>query len=90
MSQEKARADGKAKRDEFVLLRWRRHGKDWLYVARADGTKVGYWDMLTDESHPESPELADLLAAAVTTSHWPAPDVFASDGDTVEAAIWRP
>jgi hypothetical protein len=90
MSHEFVRADDKAERDEFVLLRWRRHGKDRLYVTRVDGTKVGYWDLLTDEAHPESPELADLLAAAVTTSAWPPPDAFTSDGDTVEAAVWRP
>ena len=91
MSHEFMRFDGEAARDEFVLLRWRRYGKDRLYVTRADGTKVGYWDLLTDEAHPESPEVADLLAAAVTTSSWPPPDASAPDADsTVEAAVWRP
>ncbi len=90
MSHEFMRADGEAARDEFVLLRWRRYGKDRLYVARSDGTKIGYWDLLTDEAHPETPELAGLLAAAVGTSTWPAPGAFAADNDTVEAAVWRP
>jgi hypothetical protein len=90
MSHEFVRADDKAERDEFVLLRWRRHGKDRLYVTRVDGTKVGYWDLLTDEAHPETPELADLLAAAVTTSTWPQPNAFAPEGDSLEAAVWRP
>jgi hypothetical protein len=89
MAHEFGRADGEAARDEFVLLRWRRHGKDRLYVARSDGTKIGYWDLLTDEAHPETPELAGLLAAAVSTSTWPVPGAFAPD-DTVEAAVWRP
>jgi hypothetical protein len=80
----------KAKNDEFVLLRWRRHGKDWLYVARADGSKVGYWDLLADQAHPESPDQAELLHAAVTSFAWSARDVCVSDGDAVEAAIWRP
>ena len=90
MSHEFVRADGRAEQDEFVLLRWRRHGKDRLYVARADGTKVGYWDLLTDEAHPETPDLTDLLAAAVTTSNWPQPNAFAAEGDALEAAVWRP
>jgi hypothetical protein len=90
MSHEFMHAEGEAARDEFVLLRWRRHGKDRLYVARSDGSKIGYWDLLTDEPHPESPELAELLAAAVTTSSWPPPGDFAPADDTVEAAVWRP
>ena len=80
----------KAKKDTFVLLRWRRHGKDWLYVARADGSKVGYWDLVTDQAHPASPDQADLLLAAVTTSIWPPRDAFAAEPDMVEAAVWRP
>lgn len=90
MSHEFMRADGEAAKDEFVLLRWRRHGRDRLYVARSDGTKVGYWDLLTDQAHPETPDLAELLTAAVTTSSWPSPNAFTADEDSVEAAIWRP
>ena len=33
---------------------------------------------------------ADLLTAAVTTTNWPPPDAFSADGDSVEAAVWRP
>jgi len=90
MSHEPTRTDGEAAEDVFVLLRWRRHGKDRLYVARADGRKVGYWDLISDEGHPESPDQADLLLAAVTTSTWPSADVFAAESDLVEAAVWRP
>ncbi len=90
MSHESMRADGEAEHDEFVLLRWCRHGKDRLYVTRADGSKVGYWDLMTDEAHPETPDQAELLTAAVTTSTWPAPDAFSADSDMVEAAVWRP
>jgi hypothetical protein len=32
-----------------------------LYVARTDGTRLGYWDLVTDEPHPERPELALVL-----------------------------
>jgi hypothetical protein len=49
-----------------VVNRWRRYGKDRLYVQRHDGTKVGYWDLLDDTAHPESPvdEGALVQAAA--------------------------
>lgn len=90
MAHDFRRADGEAAKDEFVLLRWRRRGRDRLYVARADGTKIGYWDLLNDEPHPESPDLTGLLTAAVTTSSWPPVDPFAAGNDTVEAAVWRP
>ena len=33
--------------------RWRRYGMDRLYVARQDGSKVGWWDLQTAEAHPE-------------------------------------
>ncbi len=49
----------------LVVNRWRRYGKDRLYVAYADGTKVGYWDLTTDTGHPEGSEhLAVLTQAA--------------------------
>lgn len=47
------------------VMRWRRYGKDRLYVARADGTQVGWWDLESDEPHPERAEDAEQLAAAV-------------------------
>jgi hypothetical protein len=71
MTHDTAGAGSAAASDEFVLLRWRRYGKDHLYVARSDGSKVGYWDMLTDEGHPDAPELRDLLAATVAASDCP-------------------
>jgi hypothetical protein len=46
---------------DVTIARWRKYGRDRLYVARADGTKIGYWDLVTDEPHPEKPELLDLL-----------------------------
>ncbi len=50
---------------EATVTRWRRYGKDRLYVTAADGSAVGWHDLLDDVAHPESPELADQLAAAV-------------------------
>ena len=61
-----------------------------MYVTRSDGSKIGYWDLLTDEAHPGPGKLAGLLAAAVGTWTWPAPGAFAAHSDTVEAAVWRP
>jgi hypothetical protein len=49
---------------DVTIARWRKYGKDRLYVAHADGTKIGYWDLVTDEPHPEKPELARLLESA--------------------------
>jgi hypothetical protein len=47
-----------------TMARWRKFGRDRLYVARADGTRLGHWDLVTDEPHPERPELSELLEAA--------------------------
>ena len=49
---------------DVTIARWRKFGRDRLYVARADGTKLGYWDLVTDEAHPERPELTELLESA--------------------------
>ncbi|HEX3296685.1 MAG TPA: hypothetical protein VHR85_07685 [Nocardioides sp.] len=49
---------------DVTIARWRKYGMDRLYVALADGTKVGYWDLVTDEPHPEKPELQRMLASA--------------------------
>ena len=49
----------------LVVHRWRRYGKDRLYVTRPDETKVGWWDLATDEAHPETPDDLSVLAAVV-------------------------
>lgn len=47
-----------------LVQRWRRYGNDRLYVNRANDAKVGWWDLATDEPHPDTPDdLADLQAA---------------------------
>jgi Nuclease-related domain len=51
---------------KLTVNRWRRWGKDRLYVTTADGeTTVGWWDLLTEEGHPETPEQMLALEAAV-------------------------
>jgi hypothetical protein len=49
---------------DVTIARWRKYGRDRLYVTRADGTKLGYWDLVSDEAHPERPELAQVLESA--------------------------
>lgn len=49
---------------DVTIARWRKFGRDRLYVALTDGTKVGYWDLVTDEAHPESAALGALLEGA--------------------------
>src|SRR4051812_48973677 len=49
----------------LTVNRWKRYGKDRLYVTAAGETKIGFWDLLTGEGHPESPEHALALEAAV-------------------------
>jgi hypothetical protein len=49
----------------LVVNRWKRYGKDRLYVSRSDATKVGWWDLLTDDAHPETAVDLPALTSAV-------------------------
>lgn len=50
---------------QLQINRWRRYGKDRLYVELDDGTKVGWWDLQTGEAHPDDGgDLALLTSAA--------------------------
>ncbi|SKF62508.1 Uncharacterised protein [Mycobacteroides abscessus subsp. abscessus] len=42
------------------VIRWRRYGKDRLYVKRADGVEVGWWDLQENVGHPTMPDCAAL------------------------------
>ncbi|WP_406830264.1 nuclease-related domain-containing protein [Pedococcus sp. KACC 23699] len=53
---------------DLVVTRWRRYGKDRLYVAGQDGLKIGFWDLASETSHPESPQHEPSLLTAV--AHW--------------------
>lgn len=64
--------------------RWRRYGKDRLYIEHADGTKVGFWDLQTDRDHPECPEQAVVLAEAVAA--WKATQRAVRSSPTKKAA----
>lgn len=45
--------------------RWRRFGNDRLYVRSRYGADLGWWDLATDEGHPDHPLLADELGKVV-------------------------
>lgn len=55
--------------DSVVVTRWRRYGKDRLYVSLpvedGEDVRIGWWDLVSDEPHPEAPEHATGLAEAV-------------------------
>lgn len=53
--------------DMTTVTRWRRYGKDRLYVSGADGVALGWFDLLTDQPHPEKPAHLDQLTVAVRT-----------------------
>jgi hypothetical protein len=52
-----------------VVTRWKRFGKDRLYVslprAADEDVRIGWWDLVTDEPHPEGPEHVQLLVETV-------------------------
>lgn len=65
MSAESMETPGEPIDSALVVSHWRRYGKDRLYVERPDGTKVGWWDLTTEQAHPESEEVRAVLADAV-------------------------
>ncbi len=59
-----------------AAVRWRRYGRDRLYVTAADGTKLGHRDLLTGEDHlAEVTRGAEFLSIATTwlTTQSPSP-----------------
>ena len=49
----------------MTTSRWTRYGKDRVYVTAADGTKVGWLDLLTGGEHVEDPTQLEGFRAAV-------------------------
>ncbi|MGV8850709.1 MAG: nuclease-related domain-containing protein [Propionibacteriaceae bacterium] len=45
--------------------RWRRFGNDRLYVRSHQGADLGWWDLATDEGHPDHPEMGAELEKVV-------------------------
>lgn len=57
----------------MTVTRWTRYGKDRLYVTDADGVKIGWFDLVSDQAHPDPTERLDELTAAVQAwrDHFP-------------------
>src|SRR5664280_265673 len=51
----------------LTVTRWKRYGKDRVYVTGVEGRPVGWWDLLAMQGHPESADLASALDGAVST-----------------------
>jgi len=66
------------KMGEATVVRWRRYGKDRLYVTASDEAKIGWHDLLTGEDHVDVAEHADAYRAAVAA--W-------KGGDTIPATV---
>ena len=67
---------------DTVVQRWRKYGKDRLYVNSDDGTRIGWHDVLASDDHVEVPGQEVDYRAAV--ARWRA-DVGIADG-TVTAS----
>ena len=50
---------------EATVVRWRRYGKDRLYVTSADGVRLGWRDLLTGQDHIEAGAHAAEYQAAL-------------------------
>ncbi len=66
----------------LVVSRWKRYGQDRLYAVTAAGARIGWWDLHTDQAHPESAEHAHELAVAV--ADWKARTWSAASQQTVQ------
>jgi hypothetical protein len=54
------------------VRRWRRYGKDRLYVTAGDGTEVGWYDLLTwDPERVEAVRTAASQAETWLREQWP-------------------
>ena len=49
----------------FEVTRWRRYGKDRLYVRDSSGVEVGWWDLVAEQAHPAAPKQEPMLIDAV-------------------------
>jgi hypothetical protein len=50
---------------DATAVRWRKYGKDRLYVNGGDGARIGWRDLVTGEDHVEDREAAELFSTTV-------------------------
>jgi hypothetical protein len=60
---------------EVQVSRWRKYGKDRLYVNGADGVRIGWLDNVSGERVIERPEFAAAFEAALAKEGAPATGV---------------
>lgn len=72
------------------VTRWRRYGKDRLYVKGDDGDDLGWWDLQDNTSHPVTPQTLSLLLDAVTAWRSAAADPQSAEADPESAADPEP
>lgn len=58
----------------LVVTRWLRYGKRRLYVKTADGTEVGWVDLVSGERSLAMAELADAFEAAIAAKQSDVPE----------------
>lgn len=63
-----SREDAEVDTGKAQVTRWQRYGKDRLYVTAADGTKIGWRDLLTGQDHLEVLDLEREFRDALVTS----------------------
>ena len=57
---------------EVQVTRWRKYGKDRIYVNAADGVRIGWLDYLSGERVLERPELREVFETALANQGRPA------------------
>lgn len=70
------------------VTRWRRYGKDRLYVKDADGCDLGWWDLTDGTAHPTTPVNHSLLLEAVAA--WQAAETDPTDAPGPAASVPPP
>jgi len=72
------------------VSRWRRYGKDRLYVTATDGTALGYRDLVTGRDHVDLPERSGEFHTAVTDWSTAPPPPAPGGSPLPSPAITRP
>jgi Nuclease-related domain len=75
---------------EVQVSRWRRYGKDRIYVNGADGVRIGWLDNLTGERVIERPEFAEAFEAALAKEGVPTAPVLLAPTRPLAAALPAP
>jgi hypothetical protein len=69
---------------DLQVLRWRKYGKDRLYVNDQAGQRVGWVDLLTGQVTIEKPEQADAFHAVVAAHQTGKPTQVADPAVSIE------